>query len=67
MLDPIDVTLDEARKQLEVAEAAWAARPWDRRLQRERQEARALLARVQKQAEQEGQQTLLEESAEERR
>jgi hypothetical protein len=58
------VTLDEARKQLEEAEAAWAARPWDRRRQREREAARAQLARVRREAEAQGQRTLLEEERE---
>lgn len=55
------IALDAARKQLEKAEAAWADRPWDR--QRQRDEARAQLTRVQREAEAQGQQTLLEEKA----
>ena len=52
------MTLDEARKHLEESEAAWAARPGDRRRQRQREEARGQLARVQRQPEAQGQQTL---------
>jgi hypothetical protein len=55
------VKIEEARKLLEEAEAAWAARPWDTERQRKRQEARALLARVQREAEGQGQLTLTEE------
>jgi hypothetical protein len=55
------VTLDEARRQLEEADAAWAARPWDKQRQREREAARAQLARAQRAAEAQGQRTLLEE------
>jgi hypothetical protein len=55
---PPPVTLDEARQQLADAEAAWAARPWDRRLQRQLGEARARLAEIQRGAEQVGQLTL---------
>jgi hypothetical protein len=39
----------------------WAARPWDRQRQRQRVEVRAQLARVQRETEEAGQQTLLEE------
>lgn len=49
------MTIDEARKLLEEAEAAWAQRPWDRERQRQVQEARAALARVQREAERQGQ------------
>jgi hypothetical protein len=45
------VSVSSTRKQLEEAEAAWAARPWDVQRQRWRDEARAQLTRVQKQAE----------------
>jgi len=52
------VTIDEARKTLEDAEAAWALRPWDRERQRLLKEAGAELARVQRQTERQGQVTL---------
>jgi hypothetical protein len=61
------VTLDEARKALEEAEAAWSARPWDRVRQRQLREARAQLARVQRETEQHGQLTLGDEPAPEGR
>jgi hypothetical protein len=49
------VTIDEARKLLEEAEATWALRPWDRERQRQVKAARAELARVQREAERHGQ------------
>jgi len=52
------VTIEEARKLLEEAQNARAARPWEQARQQQVAEARARLARVQRQAERQGQMTL---------
>ena len=52
------VTIEEARKLLEEAENARAARPWEPARQQQVAEARARLARVQRHAERHGQMTL---------
>jgi hypothetical protein len=57
------VTLDEAIKELEESIRVWEARPADDARQQRVREARAQLARVQREAEREGQLTLGEEPA----